>query len=668
MDFFAHQEDARRRTSRLVALFAAAVAGIIAALYLAVLVVLKTNWSSERAVQQFISAYQAGWWHPALFSWTAAIVLATVLTASLFRTKSLSRGGAAIAEMLDARPVAPDTAAAGEKRLINIVEEMAIASGIPVPGVYLMGREDGINAFAAGLTTHDAVIGVTRGCLDRLNRDELQGVVAHEFSHILNGDMRLNIRLMGILHGILVIGIAGYGLFRSALFAGPGTRGRRHGGRRQGSGNPLPLILLGLMVMAIGYIGVFFGKLIKSAVSREREYLADAAAVQFTRNPAGIAGALKKIGGTSALTGSVMLSPRAQEASHIFFASAVYSSFARLLDTHPSLETRVRRLDPSFDGVFPRSSAPEAARPAGPETPLPSAGAVPGAAPGPLPDPKQVLESVGTVNPEHLALAAALLEKIPGDLRRSAHDPDGALALTCAMLLSDDPGTRERQLQALRDGGLAEAAAAAPGLAAHLSGLAPEARLPLIDIALPALRRIGRERYLLYRQAVKALVAADSKVSLFEFTMQTAIARHLDPVFTGRPLSVIDYYDIRPLLPACAVLLSALARYGNREPGDAAQAYERGFAYLRAPRAEAMTAAEKSGHDEVIAALNTLSAASPALKKRIIDACLQCIWANRNVTAREAEMLRVTADILDCPVPPLIAGTTSGAPGPTVPG
>ena len=335
---------------------------------------------------------------------------------SLFKIASLSGGGHTVAELLGGRLLHPDTRDADERRVLNVVEEMAIASGSPVPPVYLLEKERGINAFAAGYTPDDAVIGVTRGCIQTLSRDELQGVMAHEFSHILNGDMRLNIRLMGVLFGILLIGIAGWILFRSTLYSGMRASDDRKGG------NPLPLI--GLALYVIGYVGVFFGRLIQAAVSRQREYLADASAVQFTRNPEGIAGALKKIGAIA--EGSKLETPEAGEAAHMYFGDGVGGAWLSLMATHPPLADRIRRVDPSFDGDFSKVSlAPPS------HAQIDRADATP-----PKPstkgrmrfDPVEAITKIGTVDPQRLAYAAGLLESLPSPVQNLTRNPYSARA------------------------------------------------------------------------------------------------------------------------------------------------------------------------------------------------------------------------------------------------
>ena len=347
MDFFQHQDEARKSSNRLVVLFALAVIGIVLSVHFSISALFFWGQASASGSDP---NYSFNWFDLDRLVFFAGSTLLVILLGSLYKTWRLSDGGHSIAQLLGGRPLAPNTTDTHERRMLNVVEEMAIASGVPVPTVYLMDGEESINAFAAGFTPQDAVIGVTRGTLELLNRDELQGVIAHEFSHIFNGDMRLNLRLMGVLHGILVIALIGYFILRTSMFRGS-SRGR--------NGGAAALPLIGLVLVVLGYVGVFFGRMIKSAVSRQREYLADASAVQFTRNPDGIGGALKKIGGLA--EGSLIMSPNAEQASHFFFSDGKYgkvraalsgvSHFA-FLSTHPPIKDRIRRIDRGWNGRF----------------------------------------------------------------------------------------------------------------------------------------------------------------------------------------------------------------------------------------------------------------------------------------------------------------------------
>jgi Zn-dependent protease with chaperone function len=270
--------------------------------------------------------------HPGLLIFWTGCVLTVIGGSSLYRTALLSGGGAVVALGTGAERVHADTTDADRKRLLDVVEEMAIAAGLPVPQVYVLAGESGINAFAAGHAPGDAAITVTAGCLRLLDRSELQGVIAHEFSHIVNGDMRLGVRLMGLLFGLTVV----------ATIARWLLRGIPRGGDRRGGGAVAAVMLAAVVVYVLGYIGLFFGRLIQAAVARRREALADAAAVQFTRDTRGLRGALVKIG---AGAGSRLIDADADEVAHMLFAPGM----PRLFATHPPLLTRIRELDPHFD-------------------------------------------------------------------------------------------------------------------------------------------------------------------------------------------------------------------------------------------------------------------------------------------------------------------------------
>ena len=330
MDFFAQQARAKKHTKLLVVYFVIAVVCIIASVYIASLLIFYGNQSRQ---QEGVIPGELVLWNPQLFAYAVLGTLGVVGLGTLYKTVALSKGGSAVAESLGGRLVDPNTTDPDERRLRNVIEEMAIAAGVTVPAIYVLDDEKGINAFAAGHTQGDAAIGVTRGCMALLDRDELQGVIGHEFSHILNGDMRLNLRIMGVIFGIVCLAVIGRVLIYS--------RGR--GGRDKN-----PLMLLGLALIVIGAIGIFFARLIQSALSRQREFLADASSVQFTRNPAGLSQALQKIGGV----GSKVEAVHAGEASHMFFGNGLGKPFLGIMATHPPLTKRILAIDPNWDGNF----------------------------------------------------------------------------------------------------------------------------------------------------------------------------------------------------------------------------------------------------------------------------------------------------------------------------
>lgn len=670
-DFFSQQDAARRNTRRLVVLFVLAVAAIVAAVYFTVLVVLFANdlRSADGGTVLF---------HPGLFFPVAAATLLVIAGGSLFKTVQLSEGGSAVGRLLGGRPLDPNTSDAVERRVLNVVEEMSIAAGTPVPEVYLLDRERSINAFAAGRTPSDAVIGITRGTAELLSRDELQGVVAHEVSHVLNGDMRLNLRLMGVVHGILVISTVGYMVMRG------GGMGRV---RRGKGGGAAAIALLGVALFLIGWIGVFFGRLIKAGISRQREYLADAAAVQFTRNPWGLGGALKKIGGYGA--GSRILERHAEEASHLFFSDALKSTFLGITATHPPLDERIRRIDPSFDGTYPkvewpaegRAPAGEEERSAGgPRAGLPGLPGVeiPGAdipgvgtilAGGVLASgaPEAVADSVGTLDPPHVEHAAALLAALPEPLREAAHEPASARALVFALLLDPERAVRVRQLEVLRESAEPELVEEARRLAVPLAEGPPEARIPLLDLALPALRRMSSEQYQDFRSSTEALAHADGRISLFEYALHRMLLRHLDPRF-GRPRkSAVQYYSLKKLGSEVSCLLALLARAGARDEAAAGESFAAGLRELGdgkdAPEGVELPDRESCGLDQFDRALSALALAAPRLKERLLRGAVAAVVHDGRITSAEGELVRAVADTLDCPVPPFLRAPAAASSG-----
>jgi len=654
-NFFERQDAAHRKTGLLIAYFSVCVVAIVAGIYFAVLGIF--FYADMKQVVEREPSAPFGWWNAELLLGVSAGTLAVIGLGSLYKTASLRRGGTAVATLLGGRQIPPETGDLHERRLMNVVEEMAIASGIPVPPVFVLEREKGINAFAAGWTPGDAVVAVTRGTLELLDRDELQGVVAHEFSHILNSDMRLNIRLMGIVHGILVVALIGYVLLRTA-----GTR-RVYFSRRRGDSGA-PLLVLGLALIIIGYAGVFFGRLIKSAVSREREFLADASAVQFTRNPLGIAGALKKIGGL--MYGSGIENTHAEEASHLFFGSVVSSWFS-LLSTHPPLAERIKRLDPAFDGSF---AAVKPARPVQAEQPpdrskqaarrsRTAAGAF-GRASEPLRAPLEPLETVlqiGAPGIEHLAFAALLLEELPDRLHQAAQNPFGARAVIFALLLDDDVAIRTRQLERLAEHADRAVYEETRRISSLVAAVRPESRLPLVDLTFPALRTLSDEQYRSFRENVVQLVRADKKIGLFEYVLHHMLVRHLDEQFGVVKRPRTRYYSLKPMLDECTAILSLLAHLGHKNPQDAKVAFDKGAEHLQSggPNLPLLPRDECS-LKEVDRALDKLRETSPGIKKRVLSACVASIATDGKVTVGEGELLRAIADSLDCPMPPFLPG------------
>jgi Zn-dependent protease with chaperone function len=615
MDFFAAQDEARRRTRRLIWLFIAAVAAMIASIYVSLMAI--------------FAGGDYGWWNGQVFAWVAGSVITVVGLASLGKIAGLRAGGSAVAESVGGRRLDPRTADPQERRLLNVVEEMAIASGVPVPAVYILPQENTINAFAAGFTPDDAALGFTAGALHDLNRDELQGVVAHEFSHVLNGDMRLNIHLIGVLFGILVLSILGQGLLR-ASFAGETGPRRRDG--KEGASIALVFAAVGLVLMAAGTIGVFFGRLIQSAVSRQREFLADAAAVQFTRNPDGLAGALRKIGAA----GSRVHHPHSQDVAHLFFADGLRLSFGGWFATHPPLEERIKALDPGWDGSFKKARAPVVVE----ETnPVRASVASSFGGGGVL--------LAGVLGAEALAKAKSVRHDLERRCGAALHDPLEARALVHALLIADSlPDARPVQMDYLRGSAGEELEDAVARRLRELDALPEEERLPLIDLVLPTLSLLDARQRADFLQRVRRLVLADGQITWFAFVAGWMVRRHLEPPEQLHPIN-----DPRRLAGPVSVLLGFLASIEGA--GEGAQAaFQRAAA---APGAFAGLLAFPEGpmpdYLQLEEALRLLGGATFALRKDVLEAAARVVMDDKTVSPAENDLMRLTAAALDCPSP-----------------
>ncbi len=660
MNFFEYQEQAQRRTVLLVFLYGLSVISIAVVLYLVLFFTLSK-----------LDDRMAAEGRPGLFLWTFVGVMVIVGLGTLYKVLQLSQGGSVVAKMLGGRAVTPATEDPLERRLVNVVEEMALASGTPMPKVYVLDQEPGINAFAAGLGKRDAVVAVTRGALELLNRDELQGVIAHEFSHIHNGDMRLNLRLMGVLHGILLLSLIGYYTMRVTSIMGRGRGSGRRGGR-EGGAVVLAIFLLGLVLWILGMIGVFFANLIKSAVSRQREYLADASAVQFTRNPAGLANALKKIGALG--KAGAMRADRAQEASHLFFAGGLRGGLFNLLSTHPPLINRIRRLDPTFTGIFD-PSAPQLANALGEEGGGDGGGRKGqggGAGVASLSGTAAKVQRAKKVSVRDFSqksgeFSAAALQKIstflqglPKPLREALQRPGEAPAVIWALLCAAAEERGEK--------GYGERIGAEEGVLVkeRVAGLVPfvmqtprGAWMIVAAAAVPALREMAPEVYARFRQGVQAVMVSDERVTLFEYTMLRFLIRRLDGYFGLAVHREAANADLASFRQECAVLLGTIARLGAEgDEANAAVSFAAGWRGLGLGDEE-LPSAERCILEEADQALERLALLRPAAKQMLLKACELCVAKDGTVTVDEADFLYAVADALGCSVPPIALMTGS---------
>ncbi|MBQ0730966.1 MAG: M48 family metallopeptidase [Oleispira antarctica] len=660
MDFFGHQDQARKRTKQLVLLFALALLTLI---FLTNLLVAGFLWGNPDIFPGLGNKVIRD---PSLFdifhymSWRAWLIISAVVCgfvglAYLYKVIKLSGGGVSIAHSLGGRLLKPDSEDFYERRLLNIVEEMAIASGMPVPQVFLLDDEIGINAFAAGFQPSDAIIGVTKGCLTKLSRLQLQGVIGHEFSHILNGDMRMNMRLIAILFGILCIGLLGRIILEAGARHSIYSRGRSQSSMFSSSSNKkeggVPLFLIGIGFMILGYSGVFFGKLIQAAVSRQREYLADASAVQFTRDPQAIAEALKVIGYGG--VGSAIGHSRREEFSHAFFGNAIYSHFSShfgFLSTHPKLEERIRRIDKNWDGEWVQ---PQTLKQAYDESPQ--------LAPQNKIRPEELLTGVAAAMSAAIDFTApnSTVEGIPtqntvdaeSELTNAAHDPLNARGLCYALLLAPNSSlVHEQQLDLIQqycgDGLLRSVNQLIP-LVARLD---ESKRLPMIDKAIPALKLLSADQYRNFKQLLVKIVQADGKIDLFEWCLYRMILQYLNPTFDKAKAIKAKYGNVKKLSSEIETVLSFVANHGHDSLEGALKSFA--IAATTAGFEGLQLQAKTSSFKSFNVALDTLTQAFPHVKGRIMKALAACVRVN-GVEVAERELVQTIAAILECPTPDL---------------
>ncbi len=678
MNFFAHQDKARSQTTLLVGLFSVSVLVLILLTEVLFIAVYASSQGLTWQEMQSAEALRQHIGFDNLF-YIAVAIVSVVGLAALYKKAQLSSGGEAIAEAMNGRLLNINTRNPDEKKVLNVVEEMAIASGTPVPPVYLI-EDYSINAFAAGYSPSDAVIGITRGSIQLLDRDELQGVIAHEFSHIFNGDMRLNIRLISTLHGILVIGMLGYFLMRVSMGSRYYGSGYRSSSSRDNQG-AVPIALIGLGLVIIGYTGTFFGNLIKAAVSRQREFLADASAVQFTRNPQGIGNALKKIGGYS--LGSRMDAPEAEQISHMLFGQGVSSHFSGFLATHPPLDNRIKRIEPRWKGNYPSVALPEAVKanpsaikvtnkgPVADNAALAMAAAATTSAldsvstgtatannteTGSKPA-ATVMESIGEPTDAHLKEAQKILTSIPESLKEAAHEPFGSRALVyCLLLDREQEKVRSKQLKQLQMYADPAVYSVTLKLQQDVERLHKTCQLPLLDLCLPALKQLGKEPLKIFKSNMLKLIKADYKVELFEWSLYRIVMHTLEPPKTsGKCVS------IKAVREDCQRLLSAVALSSTDDLKQAEQRYTQAWDSLDIHPALPFIEDALEDTSLLDRSLKRANYIYPLKKPRLIKACCLCLQGDNSQEhdhAESIELIRAIGNGLDTPIPPMLSGQT----------
>ena len=646
MNFFEQQDEARRNARLLLLLFLFAVFLLILLTnaLIAAFLYFSQDYNiyagSRDGIPGFFSYFT---W--ARFGSVGLAISATVALVVLVKWLQLSTGGKTVAEAMGGSRILPQTRDKAERRCLNVVEEMALAANMPVPPVYVMNGERGINAFAAGITPADAIVAVTRGTIEHLKRHELQGVIAHEFSHILNGDMRLNIRLAAMLKGITFIGDVGHILLRSS------NHPRTGGSNRRGDGAALPV--LGLALWLLGWLGGLAAGFIKAAISRQKEYLADACAVQYTRDPEGIGDALKVIGGY--LPGTLVHAARAAEMSHIFFGQIEHHLW-QVFATHPPLEKRIQRIDPRWDGAFiqreVRHYPEQPSRPGAAEVGVGRAAlvaaAMAAAAEGDVEGVQEALQDADFgPEPEALEQETAERHELPVAFVNHSHEPLGASALVLALLTSTDPDIRQRQLSMIDESGVKGLTELVHTLAPGVHELGLPQRMPLLELSLPALKSMSLKQYRVFKNTMLQVIHADARTELYEWCLFQLTRHYLDPEFVQVKPSRARYRTLAKVASQLRITLSVLAHEGS---GDPEMAFNMGAGELAMPDLELMPreACSVAGFSK---AVHELADCYPLLKPRILKAMALSASEDGRVCEIERELVASMAAVMDCPLP-----------------
>ncbi len=632
MNFFEAQDRARRATRWLVIVYVVATVLIIAGV-------------TGIAAGAFVMVGETGQpADPAVLATVAILAAVLIIGATIFKTARLSSGGGRVALDMGGTLVTTDVNDPLKRRFRNVVEEMAIASGVPVPEIYVLENETGINAFAAGYTPGDAAIAVTRGTLEILDREELQGVIAHEFSHILNGDMRLNIRMMGVLFGIMVLGMIGRIMLRGGYHTGLASS-------RRGK-NASAVMAIGVGLVLLGWIGLFGARLVKAAVSRQREFLADASAVQFTRQTDGIANALKKIGGYDAH--SYIQSADPEEVSHMLFAGGA-SRLTSMFATHPPLVERIKALDPAFNETeYPVIDTDSQAARNRREAAEGRVSGFASTAADTQSVPENIADSVGKPDPQQIAFAAKIRRSIPRELYDAAHSPAEAWLLTLALALGRDASQLDRQLRFVDEQLGPDRGARVRSYSGQISATGPEYRLPLLEIAFPALKMRPAPQREFLLELVQRVIEFDGEVDLYEYCFYRVLSSNLEKVSKPAAGRKGNRASKKAIRQAALDLVGAVAQHGHASADEASSAYRAGVGEFGAWAADAEYEEQSLQTTKLDRSLNVLERMNSAGRKSLLQALARAVSHDGKLTATETNLLRAVCASLDCPLPPIL--------------
>jgi len=647
MDFFTQQEKAKRYTKMLLLYFLLAISLIVISVNVVIYYFFK--------FLEFYPYTPADWFSGGVVYYISAATCLLILSGSVYRWLKLKSGGHAVAAMVGAKRLDLHTSDNNQRQLIHVVEEMSIASGVPVPSLYVLENESGINAFVAGYLPTEAVMVVTTGAINNFSRNEMQGVVAHEYSHILNGDMQINIRLMAMLAGILMISSLGHLLMRG------GSRSYRN---KESGG----LAVLGFLFLLIGYIGVFFGRLIKAAVSRQREYLADAASVQFTRNPEGITSALNKIREVS--VGSYMKNAYAEDMSHMCFAKTFNMRITNWMSTHPPLMDRIKRIDPSYVArIKARELNKKYNQKAVGDTGAKSEGVVgismsDSSALGVVmnlsevvnPEPissGELLESAGKIDEPHIEFAAEIHNAFSDDLMQSVHQVESSrMVLLNLILVRMD---FDKGMQFLKGHINENELGVIHSLNNEINELENFQRLPLLELLLPTLKQMKDLDKINFLKLSENLIKSDKRYTLFEFILLSMLKKHLSPD-AGKNVK-IKYHSFKSVNKDLQLIFSVMAHSSQCDEDVRNQSYDKvsqGFSMVSAGKKLKLLDFKEITPKKMTASFQRMTQLSPILKRNVLESSADIAMHDGQLKYAEAELLRAIADLLDCPLPPLL--------------
>ena len=656
MNFFEHQDRARKTTRKLYIYFFIAVLFVIVALNVCLLGIIHyLSGLDSASLKESLSFYQSTEGFAGAIACITGVSSLLIFSGAGYRSSQLkSLNGGQVAESLGGRLVSSNTTDRRERQLLNIVEEMSIASGVPVPKVYVLDNEKSINAFASGWDTNEAAIAVTRGALDYFNRDELQGVIGHEFSHILNGDMTVDMRMVGLLFGLELIFLCGYFLFRVMLESSSNSNRSSSDKDSKGGGGALLLFLIiGLIIMVIGYIGKVAANLIRMAVSRQKEYLADASSVQFTRNPEGIGYALIKIGQINAR--KPITNPNAAACGHFFFSSI---NAANLWDSHPPLNERIARILPNYNGKIPQSVLRDLKYPPGrmnddveesqdnssdrlkkrfPKRPF-----------GVLKDrlPKQVQDQIGVFgygaldNPSASSSESSVQSPDNSEsLDELIHDPYSVHGVIYALLMDPYPEIQNQQWNVLRSNQNEHMLNLVERLIPEVESLSCADKIRVSELSVSALRQMSPEQYQTFRANIAALTEADQKIDLFEFGLRMILTGRLDVAFGLRQES-IQYYSPNDLFNEFRLTLGYIAWQGADNEQDAYNAFMTAASQIGAMNITFIDKKERS-LNAFATSLKKIQRSTMDIRKMFFQAFVACISYDGKITPKEEDLINV---------------------------